>query len=68
MTQIKQLFARPPCDAQKLVLLLLEDYLAAYAPCHCLTSKRIDRSSVLMHLRGLRSLREDIRKWKDNTI
>lgn len=39
---------------------LLHEYIKVGAITHCLTSKRIDRASMEMHLVGLRQLKKDL--------
>lgn len=39
---------------------LLNEYVKVGAITHCLTSKRIDRTSMQMHLIGLRQLKKDL--------
>ncbi len=39
---------------------ILEEYVKVTAISHCLTSKRIDKESVRMHLMGLRQLKKDL--------
>lgn len=40
--------------------ILIKEYIKVSAITHCLTSKRIDRASMEMHLEGLRQLKKDL--------
>lgn len=47
-------------DLLALFRVLLKEYIKVSAITHCLTSKRIDRASMEMHLEGLRQLKKDL--------
>jgi hypothetical protein len=49
---------------QKILMIILDHYLTHCAVAHCLTSKRIESTSMKMHLQGLRNLRAEVAKLK----
>lgn len=64
-TQIKKLLTAAGCiDHKKILVILLRDYLYKHAVSHCLTSKRIELSSLKMHLSGLKELYQEIMEMK----
>jgi hypothetical protein len=58
--EIKKIFAHPHSSAMQLILrILLRQYLNGYAICHCLTSRRIEKVAIKMHLEGLLGIQND---------
>lgn len=47
-------------DHLTILRVIIQDYVKVEAISHCLTSKRIDRKSVVMHLKGLRQLKKEL--------
>lgn len=55
-------------DFKMILLVLLRHYLNNHAVSHCMTSRRIELSSLKMHLSGLKVLYQEITKMKQQTL
>ena len=64
-TQMTRIMTTPGnSEYKKTLLILLRHYLNDQALTHCLTSKRIELSSLKMHLSGLKELYQEATEMK----
>jgi len=47
-------------------MILIDDFLRNFAISHCLTSKRMEKSAVKMHLEGLRAINKELALYKED--